>query len=45
MRLEKKYRPGMAALAEMAEFASFTSAAQRYIRRSLDVGLDRRDAA
>ncbi|MET1111252.1 MAG: hypothetical protein ABWX67_06980 [Allosphingosinicella sp.] len=44
MRLEKKYRPGTAALAEMAEFGSFTSATQRYIRRSLDVGLDRRDA-
>jgi hypothetical protein len=30
---------------EMSEFASFTAAEQRYIRRSLDVGLNRRDAA
>lgn len=32
-------------LSEMKEFATFTAAEQRYIRRSLDVGLDRRDAA
>jgi hypothetical protein len=31
-------------LAEMKEFASFPAATQRYIRRSLDVGLDRQDA-
>ncbi len=31
-------------LAEMKEFASFPAATQRYIRRSLDVGLDREDA-
>ncbi len=31
-------------LAEMKEFAGFASATQRYIRRSLDVGLDREDA-
>lgn len=31
-------------IAEMREFASFTAAEQRYIRRSLDVGLARRDA-
>jgi hypothetical protein len=35
---------GAAALAEMKEFASFSKGTQRYIRRSLDVGLDRRDA-
>jgi len=31
-------------LAEMKEFASFPASTQRYIRRSLDVGLDRQDA-
>ncbi|MHA6318575.1 hypothetical protein ACXYN8_13050 [Altererythrobacter sp. CAU 1778] len=32
------------AIAEMREFANFTAAEQRYIRRSLDVGLERGDA-
>jgi hypothetical protein len=31
-------------LSEMKDFATFTAAEQRYIRRSLDVGLNRRDA-
>lgn len=31
-------------LAEMKEFAGFSSSTQRYIRRSLDIGLDREDA-
>jgi len=31
-------------IAEMREFASFTAAEQRYIKRSLDVGLGRQDA-
>lgn len=31
-------------LSEMKEFASFPSATQRYIRRSLDIGLGRGDA-
>ncbi|MBF5090434.1 hypothetical protein F1640_10485 [Novosphingobium sp. NBM11] len=31
-------------LTEMREFASFSAAEQRYIRRSLDVGLGRQDA-
>lgn len=31
-------------IAEMREFASFTPAEQRYIRRSLDIGLSRGDA-
>ena len=35
---------GAVALAEMKEFASFAKGTQRYIRRSLDVGLGRRDA-
>ncbi len=34
---------GVASLSEMKEFAGFTSATQRYIRRSLDVGLGRGD--
>ena len=35
---------GAMTLAEMKEFAGFSSATQRYIRRSLDIGLDREDA-
>lgn len=35
---------GTVTLAEMREFASFPSSTQRYIRRSLDIGLHRRDA-
>jgi hypothetical protein len=35
---------GSATLSEMKEFASFPSSTQRYIRRSLDVGLGRADA-
>lgn len=35
---------GAMTLAEMKEFAGFPGATQRYIRRSLDVGLDREDA-
>ena len=35
---------GAVALAEMKEFGSFSKGTQRYIRRALDVGLDRRDA-
>ena len=31
-------------ISEMREFASFTAAEQRYIRRSLDIGLGRQDA-
>ena len=36
--------PGALALAEMKEFASFEAKTQRYVRRSLDVGLHRGDA-
>jgi hypothetical protein len=32
------------AIAELREFAGFTSCEQRYIKRSLDVGLGRQDA-
>lgn len=35
---------GAITLSELREFASFPSATQRYIRRSLDIGLHRRDA-
>ena len=35
---------GAMTLAEIKEFAGFASSTQRYIRRSLDVGLSRRDA-
>jgi hypothetical protein len=35
---------GDLAIAEMKEFASFPAATQRYIRRSLDIGLERDDA-
>ena len=35
---------GALTLVEMKEFASFPKGTQRYIRRSLDVGLGRRDA-
>ncbi|MDB5663038.1 MAG: hypothetical protein JWM38_1394 [Sphingomonas bacterium] len=35
---------GTMTLAEMKEFAAFPSSTQRYIRRSLDVGLSREDA-
>jgi hypothetical protein len=36
---------GRSALEEMKEFAGFPKGTQRYIRRALDIGLDRRDAA
>lgn len=39
-----KANDGTITLAEMREFASFPAATQRYIRRSLDIGLHRRDA-
>lgn len=35
---------GVLAIAELKEFASFPPGTQRYIRRSLDVGLERTDA-
>jgi hypothetical protein len=35
---------GTMTIAEMKEFASFPSGTQRYIRRSLDIGLEREDA-
>ena len=38
------YSAGDLAIAEMREFASFSKGAQRYIRRALDIGLERDDA-
>ena len=35
---------GAVTLTEMREFATFSKGTQRYIRRSLDIGLNRRDA-
>lgn len=44
--MASKMRPaeGAMTLAEMKEFAGFSAATQRYIRRALDIGLERTDA-
>ena len=44
MGAKTRQAEGAMTLAEMKEFASFAASTQRYIRRSLDVGLDREDA-
>lgn len=44
MGAKMKPAEGAMTLAEMKEFAGFAAATQRYIRRSLDIGLDRDDA-
>ena len=44
MGTQVKSPDGALTLIEMKEFAAFPKGAQRYIRRSLDVGLGRRDA-
>lgn len=44
MSSRMKPNNGAMTLAELKEFAGFSSATQRYIRRSLDIGLDRDDA-
>ena len=44
MGVRRKPTEGAIALAEIKEFGSFTSGTQRYIRRSLDIGLERDDA-
>lgn len=44
MSARMKPAAGAMALAEMKEFAGFSAATQRYIRRALDIGLDRDDA-
>lgn len=45
MGRQTQHATGAMALAEMREFAGFSAGAQRYIRRSLDIGLKRADAA
>lgn len=44
MGAKMKPAEGAMTLAEMKEFAGFTAATQRYVRRALDIGLDRDDA-
>ncbi|MCC2975227.1 hypothetical protein LK533_00890 [Sphingomonas sp. PL-96] len=44
MGARMKPAEGAMTLAEMKEFAGFSAATQRYIRRSLDIGLEREDA-
>ncbi|MCM8730648.1 hypothetical protein NFE57_06650 [Hephaestia sp. MAHUQ-44] len=44
MGSQMKQARGAMALAEMKEFAGFSAATQRYVRRALDIGLDREDA-
>lgn len=44
MGVQMRPADGAMALAEMKEFAGFTAGTQRYIRRSLDIGLARQDA-
>ena len=44
MGARAKPAEGAMTLAEMKEFAGFSAATQRYVRRSLDIGLDRDDA-
>jgi hypothetical protein len=43
MGAQMKPADGAMTLAEMKEFATFTAATQRYIRRSLDIGFGRED--
>lgn len=44
MGTQSRPADGVMSLSEMKEFAGFPVSTQRYIRRSLDVGLNRRDA-
>jgi hypothetical protein len=44
MAAKMKPAEGAMTLAEMKEFAGFSAATQRYVRRSLDIGLEREDA-
>ena len=45
MTVARQMNAGPGLIGEMKEFASFPKGTQRYIRRALDVGLGRRDAA
>lgn len=44
MAARMKPADGAMTLAEMKEFAGFSAATQRYVRRALDIGLEREDA-
>ena len=44
MGVQMRPADGAMSLAEMKEFAGFPAATQRYVRRSLDIGLSRQDA-
>ncbi|WP_188055968.1 MULTISPECIES: hypothetical protein [unclassified Sphingosinithalassobacter] len=44
MGARMKPAEGAMTLAEMKEFAGFSAGTQRYVRRSLDIGLEREDA-
>lgn len=44
MSTTPRFSTGTTLLMEMMEFASFPKGTERYIRRSLDIGLSRRDA-
>ena len=44
MGVQMRPADGAMSLAEMKEFAGFPAATQRYVRRSLDIGLARQDA-
>jgi hypothetical protein len=44
MASKMKPAEGAMTLAEMKEFAGFSAATQRYVRRALDIGLEREDA-
>src|SRR6187549_142566 len=44
MGAKMKPAEGTMTLAEMKEFAGFSAATQRYVRRALDIGLERDDA-
>ncbi len=45
MATQARPADGQLTLQEMKEFAAFSKGTQRYIRRALDIGLQRRDAA
>ena len=44
MSIQTRPADGEMSIVEMKEFASFSAGTQRYIRRSLDIGLDRENA-
>ena len=44
MTTKPRFSAGTSVLMEMMEFATFSKGTERYIRRSLDIGLSRRDA-